>query len=30
MFLNHGELNGIRILSRTTVDTMMRNQVGDL
>lgn len=30
MFLNRGELNGIRILSRTTVDTMMRNQIGDL
>jgi CubicO group peptidase (beta-lactamase class C family) len=30
MYLNGGELNGVRILSRTTVETMMRNQVGDL
>lgn len=30
MHLNGGELNGVRILSRTTVDTIMRNQVGDL
>ncbi|SDZ48861.1 MULTISPECIES: serine hydrolase domain-containing protein [Rhodonellum] len=30
MFLNGGELNGKRILSRKTIDTMMANQVGDL
>ncbi len=30
MYLNGGELNGIRILSRTTVETIMINQVGDL
>ncbi|MBE7501169.1 MAG: beta-lactamase family protein [Verrucomicrobiales bacterium] len=30
MYLNGGEFNGIRILSRTTIDTLMRNQVGDL
>jgi CubicO group peptidase (beta-lactamase class C family) len=30
MYLNGGELNGIRILSRTTVQFMMANQVGDL
>lgn len=30
MYLNGGELNGTRILSRTTVETIMRNQVGDL
>jgi len=30
MYLNGGELNGARILSRTTVETMMRNQVGSL
>lgn len=30
MYLNGGELNGMRILSRTTIETMMRNQVGDL
>jgi CubicO group peptidase (beta-lactamase class C family) len=30
MYLNGGELNGVRILSRTTVDFMMRNQVADL
>lgn len=30
MYLNGGELGGTRILSRTTVDFMMRNQVGDL
>jgi CubicO group peptidase (beta-lactamase class C family) len=29
MYLNGGELNGIRILSRTTIDTIMRNQTGD-
>jgi CubicO group peptidase (beta-lactamase class C family) len=30
MFLNKGEYNGIRLLSRTTVETMMANQIGDL
>jgi CubicO group peptidase (beta-lactamase class C family) len=30
MYLNDGELNGIRILSRTTIDTMMRDQTGGL
>ncbi|MEZ4700193.1 MAG: serine hydrolase domain-containing protein [Rhodothermales bacterium] len=30
MYLNGGELNGTRILSRTTIETMMSNQTGDL
>ena len=30
MYLNKGELNGKRILSRTTVQSIMGNQVGDL
>lgn len=30
MYLNKGEYNGIRLLSRTTVETMMANQIGDL
>lgn len=30
MYLNNGELNGIRILSRTTVNSIMGNQSGDL
>lgn len=30
MYLNNGELNGIRLLSRTTVRFMMQNQIGDL
>jgi len=30
MYLNGGELNGIRILSRTTIQAMMGNQTGDL
>lgn len=30
MYLNNGELNGKRILSRTTVQSIMGNQVGDL
>ncbi len=30
MYLNGGELNGVRILSRTTVETIMANQVGEL
>ncbi len=29
MYLNKGELNGTRLLSRTTVDFMMENQVGE-
>ncbi len=30
MYLNNGELNGKRILSRTTVQSIMGNQTGDL
>ncbi len=30
MYLNGGELNGVRILSRTTVETIMANQTGEL
>lgn len=30
MYLNKGELNGTRLLSRTTVDFMLQNQVGSL
>ncbi len=30
MYLNGGELNGIRILSRTTIKSIMGNQTGDL
>jgi CubicO group peptidase (beta-lactamase class C family) len=30
MYLNGGELNGVRILSRTTVKTIMGNQTGDM
>jgi len=30
MYLNNGELNGIRILSRTTIQSMMSNQTGEL
>ncbi|MBK8946670.1 MAG: serine hydrolase [Ignavibacteriae bacterium] len=30
MYLNGGELNGIRILSRTTIQSIMGNQTGDL
>jgi len=30
MYLNGGELNGIRILSRTTIKMIMSNQTGDL
>jgi len=30
MHLNGGELNGVRILSRKTIETMMKNQIGDL
>jgi len=30
MYLNNGELNGVRLLSRTTIKTIMANQTGDL
>lgn len=30
MYLNGGELGGVRLLSRTTIETMMLNQAGDL
>ncbi|NNF82137.1 MAG: beta-lactamase family protein [Flavobacteriaceae bacterium] len=30
MYLNNGELNGIRLLSRTTVQFILDNQIGDL
>jgi len=30
MYLNGGELNGIRILSRTTVQTILSNQIGNI
>lgn len=30
MMLNQGEYNEVRLLSRTTVETMMANQIGDL
>jgi CubicO group peptidase (beta-lactamase class C family) len=30
MYLNNGELNGVRILSRTTVQAIMSNQTGDI
>ncbi len=30
MYLNNGEMNGVRLLSRTTVQFIMANQVGDL
>jgi CubicO group peptidase (beta-lactamase class C family) len=30
MYLSDGELNGVRILSRTTIQAIMSNQVGDL
>jgi CubicO group peptidase (beta-lactamase class C family) len=30
MYLNGGELNGVRILSRTTIETIMRDQTGGL
>jgi CubicO group peptidase (beta-lactamase class C family) len=30
MYLNGGELNGVRILSRTTVQSIMGNQTGEL
>lgn len=30
MYLNGGEYNGIRLLSRTTVDAILSNQIGDI
>lgn len=30
MYLNGGEYNGIRLLSRTTVETIMSNQIGNI
>ena len=30
MYLNEGEYGGVRILSRTTIEMMMANQIGDL
>jgi CubicO group peptidase (beta-lactamase class C family) len=30
MYLNNGELNGVRILSRKTIETIMANQIGDV
>ena len=30
MYLNMGELNGVRLLSRTTVKSIMGNQIGDI
>lgn len=30
MYLNGGELNGVRILSRTTIQSMLSNQIGEL
>ncbi|MGI9544037.1 MAG: serine hydrolase domain-containing protein [Cyclobacteriaceae bacterium] len=30
MYLNKGELNGVRLLSRTTIQSIMGNQIGDL
>ena len=30
MYLNKGELNGVRLLSRTTVRSIMANQIGDI
>jgi CubicO group peptidase (beta-lactamase class C family) len=30
MYLNNGELNGIRLLSRTTIKVIMANQIGNL
>lgn len=30
MYLNNGELNGTRLLSRTTIKMIMANQIGDL
>ncbi len=30
MYLNNGELNGVRLLSRTTVQAIMANHIGDI
>lgn len=30
MYLNNGELNGVRLLSRTTVNSIMSNQIGTI
>ncbi|MCG2460860.1 beta-lactamase family protein [Flavobacteriaceae bacterium F89] len=30
MYLNQGELNGVRLLSRTTVGSILSNQIGDI
>ncbi len=30
MYLNNGELNGVRLLSRTTIKAIMSNQIGDI
>ena len=30
MYLNGGELNGVRLLSRTTIDAIMGNQIGNV
>lgn len=30
MYLNNGELNGVRILSRKTIEVIMANQIGDI
>lgn len=30
MYLNGGEVNGIRLLSRTTIEAIMGNQIGDI
>lgn len=30
MYLNKGEYNGVRLLSRTTVESIMANQIGDI
>ncbi len=30
MYLNGGKLNGVRVLSRTTIETMMRDQTGTI
>jgi CubicO group peptidase (beta-lactamase class C family) len=30
MYLNNGEYNGVRLLSRTTVKTILANQIGDI
>jgi len=30
MYLNGGELNGVRLLSRTTIEAIMGNQIGNV